>query len=312
MTTSGFRYTCSHDMRAENPLHQRLLQLWDRVRERSGGELVVETAPWGGAGPSKQSLDKLLGGELAFHPISGMPLSTIVPLAAMEGFPFAYRSEQEALRVLDGPFGDLLRREIARKGIVIFPKVWHQGFNQITSRGRAIRDVEDLRGFRLRTAQVPYKVDLFSALGCDPQQIHYQAVYAALESGAADGQETPYLYIEMDRAVEVQTHLNVTNHRFAAFWMCANPQRWEALPESVRTIVEEELDRHVALYRADMVAANAAACERLKGRLEFVATDTDSMVRKLVDSGFYRRWRERWGEEAWQSLQAERGREALP
>jgi tripartite ATP-independent transporter DctP family solute receptor len=295
-------------MRVENPLHIRLTQMFDAVRRETEGQLEVEVVPWGGTGPSKVTLTKLLEGEIAFHPVSGMPLSTLVPIAAMEGLPFAFESEAEACRVMDGALGDLLRNEIAAKGLVVFPKNWPQGNNQITSSTKPIRSVEDLDGFKLRTAQVPYKVDLFKSLGCDPQQIYYQAVYDKLESGAASGQETPYLYVEMDRFVEVQKYLAVTQHRMGNFWLCANPESWQALPRDVQQAVERNSAKYVELFRADMERANAEAAERLKARLEFTYPDTSRFVDRLRQSGFYTRWRKEFGERAWKLLENGRGR----
>jgi TRAP-type C4-dicarboxylate transport system substrate-binding protein len=303
----NFHYVCAHDMRVENPLHIRLTQVFEAVRDETQGRLEVEIIPWGGAGPSKVSLGKLLNDEIAFHPVSGMPLSTIVPVAAMEGLPFAYRSEEEACRIFDGAFGDLLRKEIAAKGLVVFPMIWPQGFNQITSSTTPIRTVHDLNGFKLRIAQVPYKLDLFRSLGCDPQQIYYQAVYDNLKSGAASGQETPYLYVEMDKFVEVQKYLSATYHRLGSFWMCANPESWKALPADVRESVERNLKKHVALFREDMVRLNAQAAERLKTRLEFNQADTSTFVERLKQNGFYARWRKEFGEKAWALLEAQRG-----
>ncbi len=306
-SNSSFNYVCAHDMRIENPLHVRLSQMWEEVRQQTNGALNVSVVPWGGVGPSKVALQKLLSGEVAFHPISGMPLSTIVPMAAMEGLPFAYRSEEEACRVLDGVFGDHLRTYIAQAGVVIFPKIWPQGFNQISSSTRPIRTVEDLDGFKLRIAQVPYKADLFGALGCDAQQIHYQAIHEKLASGEASGQETPYLYTEMDGFADVQKYMSITNHRFAAFWLCANPAAWAALPADIQQTVERSMQKHVALFRADMTTANEEARVRLEKRLEFNVAETASFVERLKENGFYDRCRERFGNEAWELLESQRG-----
>lgn len=305
---NGFKYICAHDMRPENPLHVRLTELWDAVREDTGGELDVTTIPWGGVGPSKVALAKLLSGEVAFHPISGMPLSTIVPMAGMEGLPYAYDTEEEACRVLDGPFGDFLRQEVGKAGLVVFPRIWPQGFNQITSSTVPIRDVHDLDGFKLRIAQVPYKVELFTALGCDPQQIFYQAIRDNLVSGVASGQETPYYYTELDGLADVQKYLSVTNHRFATFWMCANPQRWEALPARVRELVAAAFEKYVMLFREDMWRVNEEAGERLKKRLIFNTADTASFVERLKERGFYARMRVKFGEDAMRLLEEAHGR----
>ena len=306
-TSDRFHYVCSHDLRAENPLHIRLTQMWQAVRNETQGRLEVETIPWGATGPSKVTLTKLLNNEIAFHPVSGMPLSTIAPVAAMEGLPYAFRSVDEACRILDGEFGDLLRKEISAQGLVVFPKNWPQGYNQMTSSTKPMRTADDLTGFKLRIAQVPYKLDLFKSLGCDPQQIHYQAVYDHLKSGAASGQETPYLYVEMDRYAEVQKYLNVTHHRLASFWFCANPESWNALPRDIQESVERNASKYADLFRQDMIRTNAEACERLKSRLQFIEVDTSTFVDRLKTSGFYRRWRKEFGEKAWTLLEAKRG-----
>jgi len=294
-------------LRAENPLHIRLTQMWEAVRNETQGRLEVETLPWGATGPSKVTLTKLLHNEIAFHPVSGMPLSTIAPVAAMEGLPYAFQSEEEACRILDGEFGNLLRKEISAKGLVVFPKIWPQGYNQMTSSTKPIRTADDLTGFKLRIAQVPYKLDLFKSLGCDPQQIHYQAVYDHLKSGAASGQETPYLYVEMDRFVEVQKYLNVTSHRLASFWLCANPESWNALPHDIQESVERNASKYADLFRQDMSRTNAEACERLKSRLQFIEVDTSTFVDRLKTSGFYQLWRKEFGEKAWTLLETKRG-----
>ncbi len=302
-----FNYVCAHDMRPDNPLHVHLTQMWEGVARETNGELSVSVIPWGQVGPSKVALAKLLNGEVAFHPVSGMPLSTIAPIAAMEGLPFAYRTEDEACRVLDGPFGDYLRGFIAKAGVVIFPKIWPQGFNQITSSTHPIRNADDLEGFKLRIAQVPYKAELFGALGCDSQQIFYQAIRDKLASGEAHGQETPYLYTEIDGLADVQKYMSVTNHRFAAFWMCANPAAWAALPPEIQAIVQRAFDTQVQRYRQDIARANEEARVRLEPRLQFNVADTASFIDKLARNGFYERCRVRFGEEAWGLLESQRG-----
>ena len=302
-----FNYVCANDMRAENPLNIRLGQMWKAVEEESGGRLHVELMTWGTAGSSKIALGKLLDNEIAFHPVSGMPLSTRIPIAAMEGLPFAFRDEDEAFRVLDGDFGNMLRKEIGSLGLVVFPLIWPQGFNQISTSSSPIRNVDDLAGFKLRIAQVPYKMDLFKALGCDPQPIHYQGVLDGLKSGLAQGQETPYLYTEMDGFADVQTYLSITNHRFAAFWMCAHQDSWNALPADVQVIVQRNLTKYALLFRDDMLRENIAAGKRLEKRLVVNTADVATFVQKLREDGFYKRWRSEFGEKAWALLEAQRG-----
>ena len=67
------------------------------------------------------------------------------------------------------------------------------------------------------------------------------------------------------------------------------------------------MNKQVHIYRAEMLRENAAACQRLKGRLEFNEVDTGSFVEKLKGNGFYDRWRKEFGETAWRLLESERG-----
>jgi TRAP-type C4-dicarboxylate transport system substrate-binding protein len=92
------------------------------------------------------------------------------------------------------------------------------------------------------------------------------------------------------------------------FWLCANPDRWNALPRDVQESVERNASKYVDLFRADMVRANEEAGARLKSRLEFNWTDTSGFVERLKESGFYQRWRKEFGERAWTLLEQKRGR----
>ena len=91
--SAKFHYVCAHDMRAENRSISGLRR-WDAVRDEAQGQLEVRAHTVGRRRFFKVSLAKLLNNEIAFHMISGMPLSTIVPVAAMEGLPFAFAPRQ--------------------------------------------------------------------------------------------------------------------------------------------------------------------------------------------------------------------------
>ena len=80
----------------ENPLHIRLTQMFEAVAPRNARPLEARSSRGAGAARQKSSITKLLEGDIAFHPSRAWPLSTIVPVAAMEGLPFAFESEDEA------------------------------------------------------------------------------------------------------------------------------------------------------------------------------------------------------------------------
>jgi TRAP-type C4-dicarboxylate transport system substrate-binding protein len=89
--------------------------------------------------------------------------------------------------------------------------------------------------------------------------------------------------------------------------MCAHPDSWNALPQKVKDSVDRNAKKYVALFREDMVKANAEAAGRLKSRLVFNEADTSTFVERLKQNGFYNRWRREFGAKAWSLLETQRG-----
>ena len=58
----------------------------------------------------------------------------------------------------------------------------------------------------------PVFVDVFNTLGANVSPMAFTDVYAALESKAPDGRETPYNIVHMSRLPEVQKYLSATQH----------------------------------------------------------------------------------------------------
>jgi TRAP-type C4-dicarboxylate transport system substrate-binding protein len=95
---------------------------------------------------------------------------------------------------------------------------------------------------------------------------------------------------------------------WSGFNLLANAQFWTALPEEVRDIVLRHARTAVAAQRAYTDALNQALEARLAERgMAFNRADTDSF-RRVLASGFYGRWRERFGATTWAALEAEVGR----
>ena len=142
-----------HNQPENSQEHRFLLQLWEGVREETGGRLVItvhaQNANIPGSDPG--ALRMLVAGELEFFTLMGGILGLVVPVMEIQGLPFAFRDHAEVHRVMDGPFGDLLRRECRAQGIVWLPAATlENGFRHISSNRGPVRDADDLRGLRIR------------------------------------------------------------------------------------------------------------------------------------------------------------------
>ena len=230
-------------------------------------------------------------------------------MAAIQGIGFAFKSSDDAFRAFDGALGDYVRKEIAASGLYVHPKMWENGMRQITSSRGPIRSDADLSGFKIRTPAGALWVDLFRSLGASPSAINFNEVYTALQTRVVDGQENPFAVISAARLEEVQKYLSVTNHMWSAYHLLGNMDAWKALPSDIQQTVERNLTKYALLQRGDTARLNSSLADVLvqKGMIRNVA-DATSFRAKLSESGFYRKWKDTFGSEAWALLEADSGK----
>lgn len=301
-----FEYVCAHDLPPTSAFHHRLTRMWADVERETSGALTVEVQPWGTAGPAQTMIEKVMSGEIQFHPVSGMPLSTKLPLIAMEGLPYAYPSSSGAASTMDGPLGDYLRGSASAIGLHVLKEVWPQGHNQIIcTRPDGPAKVEELDGFRIRVGESPFLLDLYRSLGADPVPLNLQQARAAVVDGTVGGVEMPYAGLrELGAPGSVRTVLDC-DIRWATFWMTANAEAWAELPPALRAVVERVNKRHSTAHRTEYASLNDLSGSRLKdSRIPIHWLDRKELRDRLTGSGFYARWRAEFGERAWALLNA--------
>jgi tripartite ATP-independent transporter DctP family solute receptor len=118
--------------------------------------------------------------------------------------------------------------------------VWENGFRHVTNSARPIRTPADLAGVKLRTPPGVWRLKLFQALGANPTPMALSEVFIALQTGVIDGQENPLAQIWASKLHEVQPYLSLTRHVYTPAYVVASPTRFAALPDPVRTVLEEE------------------------------------------------------------------------
>jgi TRAP-type transport system periplasmic protein len=304
-----FNYKYASNVSVDHPLNVLMKECWIAVGKETKGRLAVEVFPNNQLGGDTQALQQLRSGALQFFTLDGGILQSVVPLAGIQAVGFAFRDSAEAFRALDGPLGDYVRDEIRKSGLYVHPKMWENGMRQITSSNKPIRSAADLDGFKIRTPPGALWVDLFKSLGAAPAPLNFSEVYTALQTHVFDGQENPYAVIDTARLYEVQKYLSVTNHMWSAYHFLGNPDAWKALPPDVQAVVERNLTKYALLQRRDTQLRNDSLSEKLARRgLAINRADTSGLRSKLSGSGFYVRWKEKFGAPAWALLEKTSGR----
>ena len=155
-------------------------------------------------------LSQLRSGAIDFFTLSGLILSTLVPVASINGIGFAFKDYPSVWKAMDGSLGGYVRGEIDKRGLVAMDKMWDNGFRQITSSTRPIKVPADLKGFKIRVPVSPLWTSMFQAFGASPVSINFSEVYSALQTKIAEGQENPLSLIQIAKLYEVQKYCSMT------------------------------------------------------------------------------------------------------
>ena len=299
-----------HNQTEDTPLDKRLKEMWAAVESETGGKIRVKTYPGNNnvPGGDPQARDMLISGELEFYTLMGGILDEVVPIADIQGLPFAFKDSPQVYAAIDGDLGDLLHQEALTKGIYTIPRAcFENGFRQITSSTHPIRNVADLNGMKLRVPASQMFADCFKSLGAEPVAVNTNKLYDALKSGMVEGQENPLAIVDGFKLYEVQRYVSLTSHMWSGYNLLSNLGVWRKLPSDVQEAIERNSVKYVRLQRADNVALNASLEDALKKRgLIFNTADTSGFRPPLAD--FYRRWKEQLGAKAWTMLETHVGK----
>jgi tripartite ATP-independent transporter DctP family solute receptor len=299
-----FSLKYANNVPVTHPLNVRAKEAMDRIKEQTNGRVEIEIFPNNQLGSDTDMLSQLRSGAIEFFTLSGLILSTLVPVASINGIGFAWSSYDQVWPAMDGGLGAYIRAQITKAGLHAMEQAWDNGFRQITSSTRPIKTPDDLKGFKIRVPPSPLWTSMFKAFDAAPTSINFSEVYSALQTKVVEGQENPLAVIFFAKLYEVQKYLSQTNHMWDGFWFLANGKAWQGLPADVRDVIAKNLNQSARDQREDVKKANDTLQADLTSKgLEFIKVDPAPFRTKLQSAGFYKEWRGKYGDEAWAVLE---------
>ncbi|ACB36522.1 TRAP dicarboxylate transporter, DctP subunit [Leptothrix cholodnii SP-6] len=242
------KLTLGHGAAPGNPRHEAAVKFAEVLKAKTGGRIEVQVAPSAQLGDDAAMVTALRTGALDMSANSQGAVANAVPEYAAYGMPFLFSNAAQAFKLLDGPLGKELSDKTAAKGLVVLG-YWDNGIRHMTNSKRAITQVEDMKGLKMRTPPDAVLVDIMQSLGAEAQQIKFAELYVALQQGVVDGQENPLVNIHASKLYEVQKHLALTSHMFQMTPFLMSKRTWDRLSEADRKAVTEASAEATALQR---------------------------------------------------------------
>ena len=307
---ADFSYKFATNVPVTHPLNLRLQESFDRIKKETNGAVEIQLFPANQLGADTDVLTQLRSGAVEFFTLSGLILSTLVPIASINGIGFAFSDYDSVWKAMDGELGALVRAEIAKTNIVAMDKIWDNGFRHITMAPKPINAPGDLKDVKMRVPVSPLWTSMFKALGSSPISINAAEMYSALQTKIADGQENPLAAIWSLKMFEVQKYCALSGHMWDGYWPLANKKAFAALPKDAQAIITRALNDGAVAERADLATLNVSLQKDLEGKgMVFNTVDKAAFRDALKQAGFYKEWRERYGDANWKVLEKVSGAE---
>jgi TRAP-type C4-dicarboxylate transport system substrate-binding protein len=145
---------------------------------------------------------------------------------------------------------------------------------------------------------------MFKLLGAAPVTMNFSELYTSLQTHLVEGQENPLGTMYNARLYEVQKYISLTNHCWEGMMICANRDAFQAMPSDVQDILTRNINAAGLNEREDMNKINLAVRGKLEAAgIKFNDVDTTPFREKLKQSGYYKEWRGKIGEQAWTALE---------
>ncbi len=307
--SAEFSYKYANNLPVAHPMNVRAKEMADAIKAETNGRVEIQIFPSNQLGSDTDMLSQLRSGGIEFFTLSGLILSTLVPVASINGIGFAFPDYPSVWKAMDGELGQYVRNQIAKANLVAMEKIWDNGFRQTTSSTKPIQGPEDLKGFKIRVPVSPLWTSMYKAFDAAPASINFSEVYTALQTKVVDGQENPLAIIATAKLYEVQKYCSLTNHMWDGFWFLANRRAWERLPENLRTVVAKHVNAAGLKEREDVAQLNAGLQKELTDKgMTINQPKAEAFRDKLRTAGFYAEWKGKYGDEAWSVLEKYTGK----
>ncbi len=208
------------------------------VKERTGGRIEIQVKAGGLLGDEQAILEQLQFGGIDFTRVSLSPLSEIIPELNVLQMPYMYTGSEHMWKVLDGEIGETFIGFFER--VPIQPLSWYDGGtrNFYTS-NVPIRNLEDMKGMRIRVQQSSLMMDTMELLGAEAVPTAFDQVYSSLQRGTIDGAENSWPSYESEKHYEVAGYYTLDEHTRVPEMQLASQITWDKLSKEDQQIIRE-------------------------------------------------------------------------
>jgi tripartite ATP-independent transporter DctP family solute receptor len=238
----------AHGLDVTHPVHQGMVFMAERVKEKSGGKLRVDIYPNEQLGTERECIEQIQLGALAMTKTSTGPMEGFVPQMRVFGLPYLFRDDEHMWKVLKGPIGkELLAAGVPKglKGLCYYDA----GARSFYTTDKKLETPEDLAGMKIRVMQSEMCMKMVSAMGGSPTPIPWGELYTSLQQGVVDGAENNPPSFHTSKHYEICKYYILDEHLRLPDMLLIGTKAWNKLSPEHQRILQEAVDESVVEQR---------------------------------------------------------------
>lgn len=223
-----------HVLKMDHPYHKMALKFKSEL-ERRNKNVVVNIFPAKQLGNERDLVEGLQLGTVDISTITSALTAGFVAGFKAFSLPFLFTDANHLFRVMDSDIGEKLVRDMDKAGLIKLGYVYG-GSRDLYSR-IPIRNLQELKGKKIRTMENRILIDSWNALGAIATPIPWGDVYLSLKQGVVDGGEGTGASYRSMRFFESSPHYTRVSYVFSWHNFMMSKKTWNKLPNDVRLAV---------------------------------------------------------------------------
>lgn len=283
----------AHVLTEADIIHRATAKFKELAEKKAGGELEVQIYPTSALGSLRVTWESMQLGNLEGGNWDTVTPATMVPQYAVSELPFIFRDLDHVHKVFDGPIGQDLEKQLLDKAKVRTIAVYDTTFRKIFTKSKAINNLADMKGLKIRVPEAQNFVRCMQYLGANPTPVAWGELYTALQMGVVEGFENKAEAAFNAKLHEQTKFMAYTGHIFTANpFLCS--ERWfSKLSKTVQQAIVEAGTESLAWQRAEAPASEKAFEQKLKDAgVTFTSPDRAPFA-KAVEP-FYKEWGDKY------------------
>ena len=244
---------------AQNIVAEKFKEL---VEQASNGNINVQIFHSQSIGNETEILQQIQMNTVQMGIITCGPFDTFDPIVRVINYPFLFKDNEQADKILDGPLGAKILKSLERAGFkgLCFSE---NGFRNLTNNKHPVKSPDDVKGLKICVMASALHKAIWQALGANPTPMPWP-IYTELEQGVIDGQENPLWVMEVYKFYEIQKYMTLTRHVYSPHIDVASLRWWNTLDTNTQDLIQRTIYEAALFQRKDNRSKNAARLVLLK------------------------------------------------